>query len=588
MKRLVLILLLAFFAMPSVALAEDYLIHNEDGGVDLYESESAFEHGDTPIYEWTGTEWAAENADLEAEANEMGYYNADGTSGFVNQFGSPDNVGLGGGEAGCPTCEDATDLHSWAVEQGNDLDPEVAEGLDELGEAAGTLPEDVGASSLGEVALAAGQFTLAVGVGVVLGNTIDQLFGFPAFELKKEEERIHETSSHTCTVSHLTPGHGIPFRTVEEEVGVFFELTEPGYYISCGGRAETGRLGIYSKTYPVEESGYPDGFPGAQHTKQFKVYEKVSNPGSDSEIRGVIYETYSWFSNECEVNADTITTESSGFHPGCVPTGIPALGKKPTGEQSKIPQVSPPAKTEPQRPTVPEHTIVKVLEIKKVREVLEKHSPRQKEAEKEAEKELLLPPAQANETATQYNARIRAMGFTDTEVIRLTEAEENSQVGPDGVAGVEPEPGHEYAPKTEIKVEENPATVSPPETTGVGPPTEPGLKLPSFAVLCKGFPFGVPCWLAETISSWSATGKAPEWGLEEIEIDHTKIPSGKFNLAKLEPEMEIIRPAILIFATIGIVLLFFSFAKGGGPPSGGGAEGDSTPSPGPGTEQEFS
>ena len=32
--------------------------------------------------------------------------------------------------------------------------------------------------------------------------------------------------------------------------------------------------------------------------------------------------------------------------------------------------------------------------------------------------------------------------------------------------------------------------------------------------------------------------------------------------------MEVVRPAMLIFATIGLVLLFFRFAKGGGPPSG--------------------
>ena len=79
--------------------------------------------------------------------------------------------------------------------------------------------------------------------------------------------------------------------------------------------------------------------------------------------------------------------------------------------------------------------------------------------------------------------------------------------------------------------------------------------------------------MASTIGSWSTTASAPNLGLEEIEIDHKKIPAGTFNLEKLEPEMEYIRPAMIIFATIGLVLLFFGFAKGGGPPSG--SQGDS-------------
>lgn len=576
MKRTLILSLFLFLSICPIAIAEDYIVRNEESGVELYESEAAFEDGDAPIHSWTSVEWAVENADLEAEASEMGYYNADGTSGFVNQYGSAANTGLSGGEKDCPTCDDATDLHDWAVEQGNDLDPEVAEGLDELGEAAGTLPEDLGASALGEVALAAGPFTLAVGVGVVLGNTIDQLFGFPAFELEETVKSVDETSGHTCTLSGLlTRGNGgIPFKTVEEEAGTFFELTEPGYYLSCGGRAETGRYAYYSKTYPPEESGYISGFPGATGSKQFHVYDKTTGSGS-SAVTANIYETYSWFSSECKVKADTVITETSFFDPGCQPTGIPAINRTPTGEETSIPHISPPAKTEPKRPTVPEHTIIKVLEIQKVREAVEENSPRQKEAEEEAEKELLLPPAQANETATEYNSRIRSLGFTDTEVTTRTEAELNPEVGPDGVAAVEPAPGNEYAPKTEVKIEANPDTAPPPEShSGIGPPTEPGFKLPSFTVLCKGFPFGVPCWIAETIEGWSVSGSAPNWGVEEIEVEHTKIPPIKFDLAKLEPIMEYVRPAILIFATIGLVLLFFRFAKGGGPPSGGATEGD--------------
>ena len=187
-----------------------------------------------------------------------------------------------------------------------------------------------------------------------------------------------------------------------------------------------------------------------------------------------------------------------------------------------------------------------------------------------------IPPFQSDELGTDYKAAVEAAGFTDVSIHEVSEADEDPDVGPNDVVSVEPDPGTKADPATEVKVSVNPEDAPVPSETGqgVGPPTEPGFKLPSFGVLCHGFPFGVPCWLAEVISSWSSTSKAPELGLEEIEIDHRKIPAGTFNLAHLEPEMEYIRPAMVIFATIGLVLLFFSFAKGGGPPSGG--QGDTT------------
>ena len=105
---------------------------------------------------------------------------------------------------------------------------------------------------------------------------------------------------------------------------------------------------------------------------------------------------------------------------------------------------------------------------------------------------------------------------------------------------------------------------------GIGAPTLPGFKIPSFGALCEGFPFGVPCWLFSTIESWSGAGSAPEWGIEGFSVLGHEVHGTKFKLSHLEPIMEKARIAMLLFCTIGLVLLFYNFAKGGSPPSGGG------------------
>lgn len=193
---------------------------------------------------------------------------------------------------------------------------------------------------------------------------------------------------------------------------------------------------------------------------------------------------------------------------------------------------------------------------------------------------LIIPPITPFEKWPEYKEALEKAGFSDPEKVELPESEYVPTVGPSQVGKVNPAPGTRVNPAdsaTPVKVGVNPPYIPPtPETKGgVEGPTLPGFDLPSFPVLCKGFPFGVPCWLAETIESWSATPKAPEWGLENVEIDGRHI-TGKFDLAKLEPIMEVIRPMMVAFATIGLVLLFYRFARGGSPPSGGG--GDTTSS----------
>ena len=175
---------------------------------------------------------------------------------------------------------------------------------------------------------------------------------------------------------------------------------------------------------------------------------------------------------------------------------------------------------------------------------------------------------------TKYKEAVEQAGLTPKENV-LPEIGIDPAVGPNDVTSADPAPGTSVEPSTTVTVGVNPedAPIPGEAHTPIGPPTEPGFDLPKLGVLCHGFPFGVPCWLVSTIVAMSTTAKAPDWTIvPEIEVSGHKVHEGKFDFAKLEPIMEIVRPAMIAFTTIGIVLLFYSFAKGGGPPSGGNTD----------------
>jgi hypothetical protein len=186
----------------------------------------------------------------------------------------------------------------------------------------------------------------------------------------------------------------------------------------------------------------------------------------------------------------------------------------------------------------------------------------------------LIPEIQPNEKYETYKEALEKEGFTNIKVNLLPEGDIDTKTGPGDVTDVSPDAGTRAVPSTEVRVDVNPEDAPNPEPphAPVGGPTLPGIDTPNFGVLCKGFPFGVPCWLIETIEGWSATGVAPELGTETFTIKGHVVTGSKFDLAKLEPIMSKIRPAIVIFVTIGLVLLFYKFAFGGSPPSGGSGE----------------
>jgi hypothetical protein len=190
---------------------------------------------------------------------------------------------------------------------------------------------------------------------------------------------------------------------------------------------------------------------------------------------------------------------------------------------------------------------------------------------------LIVPtPGPGGENYEQYKEDLEKAGFTNPVEKIAPESGIDTKVGPGDVTKTAPAEGTRVDPahgSDPVEVEVNPgdAPVPPPPEgeTPIGGPSLPGFDSPDFGVLCKGFPFGVPCWLAKTIEGWSATPKAPVWGIGSFTVEGHKVEGGGFDLAKLEPVMEKVRPAMIVFATIGIVLLFYRLAKGGSPASGG-------------------
>lgn len=174
-----------------------------------------------------------------------------------------------------------------------------------------------------------------------------------------------------------------------------------------------------------------------------------------------------------------------------------------------------------------------------------------------------IPFPEPSETGTHYVERLEELGFTEVELTDRPTVEEG--IGPFVVTGVTPNPGSREAPTTKIRVEQNPET-SPLESPGggIGPPTLPGINLPKFNIACHSFPFGVPCWIVEEFSAWSATSKVPEWETGEYTVHGKKIPSAHVSLAFAEPIMVIVRPFMILFSTIGLVVLFYRWSTGKG------------------------
>jgi hypothetical protein len=490
--------------------------------------------------------------------------------------------------------------------EGASMPQDVTGPLDELAENAGELDlASAGEAVAGGSSVLLGSTAFTIGValvpGVALGVGLDQLFGYEDFSEETEAELVHVSTEHKCYLDDKKE-NSVFWEELTEGVH-YKEITLPkGYYQNCVSSQATERKTNFQGTYECKDNKIDEGeapVVGPRwHTKEaYEVDEESEYSGSCKEqiLRIVRYE-WAWIEPECN-NVETLTDFFDGelpSKPGCAPVGLPKKGlltkvqeetnedHYKTGEppiallphiQPTVPAVKPLEHGHPHRIT--EQEVEKTVELPAVHKYIpEKGKKTAKELkEAEEEQELEIPAPLPLETGADYKTELEDDGFMDITVNTLPESAEDPSTGPEGAAYSVPASGTWVVPETHITVEQNPDTAPVPAEAGRGieGPSEPGIKLPSFPVLCRGFPFGVPCWLMQTIEGWSSSAVAPEWGIENLEIDGHHI-TGKFKLSQLEPIMEKVRPAMVIFATIGLVLLFYGFAKGGGPPSGSASD----------------
>jgi hypothetical protein len=570
-----------FFCMSSVSSAETFTpkFVETGGKIQLHEIGGPPSFTDTVVQEWTAGEWQAQRHLMEGTRECLDDAYADCQKALLeHKTGMKDPITNGEAESAEGLVEDARS-------EGDELPGAVTRELDIPSEAGGALDLAAASTVLGAVLLGPTAFK----IGVDIGNGLDQLFGFPELKL---EEGHPESTVETCTVSYQeahknSPGVG----------GESFEFPA-GYYASCSG----GRGGVQSEfqtqatvkcEYENSIGGEAGAVPGMNHYKRLKVRDESGAFSESCHEEQIFreYVIYEWYEPEpklekCEPGKELPNwLEGADEGPGegqreCVPVGIPQ--KLPMSEAQlkenkehggvEVPKVAPATLPAPGKAELlPEKEMKRALEILPAHTWVTTHTKTtiKKMREEEEAAEIEIPQPEPSEVGTHYEERLKELGFTNITTEILPETAIDIEVGPNEVSKVVPSPHTFVKPETEVVVEVNPDDAPTPGESSkpITSPTLPGIKFPSFPVLCKGFPFGVPCWLISAIEGWSATGACPQWGFENLEI-HGKDINSKFDLCKLEPIMEKVRPAMLLFATMGIVLLFFKFAKGGAPPSG--------------------
>lgn len=169
---------------------------------------------------------------------------------------------------------------------------------------------------------------------------------------------------------------------------------------------------------------------------------------------------------------------------------------------------------------------------------------------------LVIPQVQTDEQYGAYAARLTDLGLVPARQTRTTPDPDH---GPDAVISTAPASGTRVASGSTVTVETNSATA--PAPTGSGsPPAVHAINLGplNVAAACQNFPFGVPCWIADTLSTWVVTGvTAPVW--------HVPFPTTDgfdLDLEVIEPIAPLLRGLLLILSTLGLALKFYSLATG--------------------------
>lgn len=571
-----------FFCISSVSGAETFTpkFVETGGKIQLHEIGGPPSFEDKVVQEWTAGEWQAQRHLMEGTRECLDDAYADCQKALLeHKTGMKDPITSGEAESAEGLVEDARSA-------GDELPGSITRELDIPSEAGGALDLAAASTVLGAVLLGPTAFK----IGVDIGNGLDQLFGFPELKL---EEGHPESHAEGCTVEKRSAW----VLDDRSSGGERFEFPE-GWYANCsppGGysQREFQSQAVVRAEYRNVIEGTAGQVEGMNHYERIKTTDE-GGAYSETYKETVIYreyQIYEWYEplpklEKCEPEKELpnwLEGADEGLGEGeheCIPVGVPQ--KLPMSESQlkenkehggvEVPTAAPatlpgPGKAE----LLPEKEMKRALEILPAHTWVTTHTKTtiKKMREEEEAAEIEIPQPEPSEVGTHYEERLKELGFTNVTTEILPETAIDIEVGPDEVSKVVPSPHTFVKPETEVVVEVNPDDAPTPGESSkpITSPTLPGIKFPSFPVLCKGFPFGVPCWLISAIEGWSATGACPQWGFENLEI-HGKDINSKFDLCKLEPIMEKVRPAMFLFATMGIVLLFFKFAKGGAPPSG--------------------
>ena len=524
------------------------------------------EHGEL-LRSWTPDEWATEESRIEA-------------LGYAEGFSDPEEL-----DEYSEWARDNPDLVSeaWTVDdaargEGGSLPSADTYLIDDAAVDEGTLSASLGATALGTVALGPAAFAL----GVTIGNGLDSIFGLPKWELfnsEAEEKESKADEEARVTEEHST--RNMEYENQEAHRTEYVHLPK-GYYYSnyaYGGGGPVGLTLVTKRCKEGEEPGCPEElvtgetyelFPDCPSKEACKrpefagwEYIKVQSQNTFSSTEHKIGYTFWLYHSfpECEVSIWEVKMPE----PPCVePEGVPAperLTPDQEKENTEHEEIEKPAEDFPgTRPTKPNH-----LPEEEQKEVIEhepNYVPEHWPGAEPGSRELEIPDP-GKELATEYITELETLGFTDVTHYVVAETAINPDVGPEEVAGVDPAVGSEVVPDTHVTVAENPADAPiPPEHGGIGPFTPPGIHFPKLALLCNTMPFGVPCWLVRQIEAFSGTGSAPVWKIGPFHWGEVSIPAAEIHLASLEPVMEVVRPFMVIFGTIGIVLLFYRIFTG--------------------------
>ena len=201
----------------------------------------------------------------------------------------------------------------------------------------------------------------------------------------------------------------------------------------------------------------------------------------------------------------------------------------------------------------------------------------------QAARTFQIPAPNLGETFAAYRARLQAAGFLGniTETVVST-ANESPTAGPSAVFATDPAVGTAVGVSTAIDAKVNPADApaaapsTEPNAPGVPgglftPPTPPGIVLPAIHSPCTTFPFGVPCWLVNQIGQLVTTAEPPAFTLSLPFHQSLTIDLGHVLGTSTAPLLDVVRPAILFTAFVGILVWMAGFAVGGSTGGGGSA-----------------